>query len=236
MRRPGTRTLVVAGLVAVVVAVLVVLYVTLEPNVSEHRVRTLFREHGLLVVFIPVFLETAGVPLPGETILLLAGVAASTGDLQLVPAIVVASIAAILGDNVGYAVGRYGGRRLVVRLAHFGRVDQSLGWGERFFERHGGKTVFMARWIAGLRIFGAWIAGMVHMPWRKFALWNALGGITWATSVILAGYLFAKSLGRIKEVFGVGGAVIAGVVAVVGVVALVRHERRTREADHEAGG
>jgi membrane protein DedA with SNARE-associated domain len=235
MRRPRTRTLVVAGLVAAVVAVLVVLYVTLEPDVSEQRVRTLFREHGLLVVFIPVFLETAGIPLPGETILLLAGVAASTGDLELVPAIVVASIAAILGDNVGYAVGRYGGRRLVVRLAHLGRVDQSLGWGERFFERHGGKTVFMARWIAGLRIFGAWIAGMVHMPWRRFALWNALGGITWATSVILAGYLFATSLGRIKEVFGVGGAVIAGAVAVVGVVALVRHERRTRARDRETG-
>ena len=104
-------------------------------------------------------LETAGLPLPGETILLLSGVAASTGRIDPWIAIAVGSAAAIIGDNIGYAIGRYGGRRLVMRLAHIGRIEKSLAWGEQFFARHGGKTVFLARWIFGLRIFGAWIAG-----------------------------------------------------------------------------
>ena len=69
-----------------------------------------------------------------------------------------------------------------------------LGWGERFFAQHGGKTVFLARWTAGLRIFGAWIAGMTHMPWRTFFLWNAAGGITWVTATVMAGYLFSGSV------------------------------------------
>jgi membrane protein DedA with SNARE-associated domain len=229
MRRRRTRTLVVAG-AALVVAALVVLYLALEPDLSERRVLRLFDEYGLLVVFIPVFLETAGVPLPGETVLLFAGVAASTGRIDLAATIVVAATAAILGDNVGFAVGRYGGRRVVLRLAHLGGVERSLGWGEGFFLRHGGKTVFMARWVAGLRIFGAWIAGMVGMSWGRFFVWNALGGITWATTVVLAGYLFARSLSRIKEVFGVGGAIAAGAVVLVGGGALLRHERRKRAA------
>ena len=120
-------------------------------------------------------LETAGLPLPGETTLLLSGVAASTGRIDPWIAIAVGSVAAILGDNIGYAIGRYGGRRVVMRLAHIGGIESSLAWGEQFFARHGGKTVFIARWLFGLRIFGAWIAGMVHMPWRAFFFWNAAG-------------------------------------------------------------
>src|SRR4051794_14759723 len=172
MRRPRTRTLVVVGGALAVVAAIVALYLALEPDLSEDRVLRLFERYGLIVVFIPVFLETAGIPLPGETVLLFAGVAASTGRINVVATIAVGSLAAILGDNVGFAVGRYGGRRLVMQLAHLGRVERSLAWGERYFRRHGGKTVFMARWVAGLRIFGAWIAGMVGMNWGRFFLWN----------------------------------------------------------------
>src|SRR5690242_14105026 len=157
-------------------------------------------------------METAGVPLPGEITLILAGVAAHQGSLDLTLTIVVGSLAAILGDNVGYVIGRYGGRRVVLRLAHVGRVDSLLGWGERFFERHGGKTVFLARWTAGLRIFGAWIAGMTHMPWPKFFVWNAAGGVTWATAMTALGYSFAASLGKVETYVGRGGAIAAGVV------------------------
>ncbi len=126
----------------------------------------------------PVLLETAGCRCRARRSLLFSGVAASTGRIDPWIAIVVGSAAAIIGDNIGYAIGRYGGRRVVMRLAHLGRIESSLAWGETFFARHGGKTVFVARWIFGLRIFGAWIAGMVHMPWRVFFLWNAAGGIT----------------------------------------------------------
>ena len=103
-----------------------------------------------------------------------------------------------------------------MRLAHIGRIESSLAWGEQFFARHGGKTVFFARWIFGLRIFGAWIAGMVHMPWRAFFFWNAAGGITWCASVIGLGYFFGHSLHAIEKLLGVGGVIAVVSVAVVG--------------------
>ena len=174
-RRSRRRLYVIAAVVLVVVAALVWAYLHYEPSVSLDRLLDLFEDYGYFVIFVPVMLETAGVPLPGETILLLSGVAASTGRIDPWIAIAVGSAAAIIGDNIGYAIGRYGGRRVVLRLAHIGHIEKSLAWGEKFFARHGGKTVFLARWIFGLRIFGAWIAGMVHMPWRVFFFWNAAG-------------------------------------------------------------
>jgi membrane protein DedA with SNARE-associated domain len=234
-RLPSLRVaLIVAALVATLVLV-VVLYVVFEPNLSKERALRLFGEYGYPVVFVPVFLETAGVPLPGETTLLLAGVAASqsAAHLNVGLVIVVGAAAAILGDNLGYLIGRQGGRRLVLKLANMGGVERSLAWGERYFERHGGKTVFAARWLPGLRIFGAWIAGMVHMPWWRFAIWNAAGGICWATSVVLAGYFFGRSLGVIESVLGIGGAVAVGLVGVAALGAYLLHERRKRQA-HEA--
>ena len=97
----------------------------------------LYAEYGYAVIFVPVFLETAGLPLPGETSLLLAGVASSTGRIDVFWAIVVGATAAILGDNVGYAIGRFGGRPLVMRLAHIGGIERSLAWGEDYFARQG---------------------------------------------------------------------------------------------------
>jgi len=174
----------------------------------------LIDHYGYAAVFLMVFIETAGIPVPGETTMLLAGAASRLHGANVHPVqlAIIASIAAILGDNVGYAVGRFAGRRLVLRLAYIGRVDSMLAWGERFFERHGGKTVFLARWTAGLRIFGAWIAGMTHMPWPKFFLWNAAGGITWAAAMIALGYSFAASLGTVETYVGRGGAIAAGIV------------------------
>jgi membrane protein DedA with SNARE-associated domain len=120
-----------------------------------------------------------------------------------------------------------------MRLAHVGRIESSLAWGEDFFAKHGGKTVFFARWLFGLRIFGAWIAGMVHMPWWRFALWNAAGGICWATSVVLAGYFFGRSLNVIEKVLGVGGVIAAALVAAAALGLYVLRERRKRR-EHDA--
>jgi membrane protein DedA with SNARE-associated domain len=229
-RRPSLRTALIATAVVAVVALLAILYFVAEPDLSKERVLRLFREYGYPVVFVPVFLETAGIPLPGETTLLLGGLAASQEEarLNVVLVIAVGACAAILGDNVGFAIGRYGGRRLVMKLAHIGNVERSMAWGERFFERHGGKTVFAARWLPGLRIFGAWIAGMVHMPWPRFAAWNAAGGICWATSVVLLGYFFGRSLDAIESVLGIGGVVALVVLAVGALGFYMLHERRKR--------
>jgi membrane protein DedA with SNARE-associated domain len=184
-------------------------------------------EYGYYTVFVMVFIETAGIPLPGETTLLLAGAAASAGSLSYPLVVIVGAVAAIFGDNTGYAIGRFGGRKLVMRLAHVGGVASLLGWGEQFFERHGGKTVFLARWTAGLRIFGAWIAGMTRMRWSVFLLWNTAGGITWALGVTTAGYLFAHSLARIESYIGTAGTVALGVVtAALGVWGVRQLHRR----------
>ena len=217
---------VIAAIVVLVIAVIVWAYVHYQPTISTNRLLDLFGRYGYFVIFVPVLLETAGVPLPGETTLLLSGLAASTGRIDPWIAIAVGSTAAILGDNIGYAIGRYGGRRLVLRLAHVGRIESSLAWGEQFFARHGGKTVFMARWIFGLRIFGAWIAGMVHMPWRVFFVWNAAGGITWCASVIGLGYFFGHSLHVIEKLLGVGGVIAVVAVAVIALGAWRRFERQ----------
>jgi membrane protein DedA with SNARE-associated domain len=223
---------VIAALVLLVIAVVGWAYLHYEPSISLDRLLDLFSRYGYIVIFVPVMLETAGLPVPGETTLLLSGVAASTGRLDPWIAIAVGSAAAIIGDNIGYVIGRYGGRKVVMRLAHIGGVESSLAWGERFFARHGGKTVFMARWLPGLRIFGAWIAGMVHMPWKVFFLWNALGGITWCATVIGLGYFFGHSLHVIEKVLGVGGAIALIAVAVAGVVVWRRFEKQKL---HEEG-
>jgi undecaprenyl-diphosphatase len=227
----------VAAFAVIGIAVLAWAYVHYEPSVSSNRLLDLFGRYGYLVIFVPVLLETAGLPLPGETTLLLSGVAASTGRIDPWIAIAVGSFAAILGDNIGYAIGRFGGRRVVMRLAHIGRIETSLVWGEAFFARHGGKTVFMARWIFGLRIFGAWIAGMVHMPWRVFFLWNAAGGIAWCASVIGLGYFFGHSLHLIEKVLGVGGVIAVVSVAIGGLVTWRRFERsKMHDLGQDDGG
>ena len=221
------RLLITLGIAAiVVVAVGFWLYRTYEPHVDLKWVLDKFERYGYLVIFVPVFLETAGVPLPGETTLLLSGVAASQGSINVFEAIGVATLAATLGDNLGYAIGRFGGRRLVLRLASVGRLGTALARGEVFFAKHGGKTVFFARWLPGLRIFGAWIAGMVHMPWRVFAVWNLAGALAWSASVIGLGYFFGRSLHLIERVLGVGGVVMLCAVAVAAFVLYRRHERR----------
>jgi membrane protein DedA with SNARE-associated domain len=223
--RSRRRIYVIAAIVVLALAVAAWAYFHYEPSISSERLLDLFGRYGYFVIFVPVLLETAGLPLPGETTLLLSGVAASTGRIDPWIAIAVGSVAAILGDNIGYAIGRYGGRRLVMRLAHVGRIESSLAWGEQFFARHGGKTVFFARWIFGLRIFGAWIAGMVHMPWRVFFFYNAAGGITWCASVIGLGYFFGHSLHAIEKLLGVGGVIAVVSVAIIGLVTWRRFER-----------
>jgi membrane protein DedA with SNARE-associated domain len=169
--------------------------------------QSLVQDYGLFVLFLLVAMESAGIPLPGETALVAAGVLASQGDMSIVAVITVAAVAAILGDNVGYWAGRLGGRKLLQRWSflehHAGRV---LPWSERFFKRHGGKTIFLARFIAVLRVTVAWLAGISKMHWWLFFLWNAAGGIAWAVSVGLvayyAGHAAAAAIGRYGLIAG----------------------------------
>jgi membrane protein DedA with SNARE-associated domain len=161
--------------------------------------------------------ESAGIPLPGETALITASILASQAKLSLPLVIAVAAAAAIVGDNIGYELGRHGARRVLSRPGRLEERRQAfLRQGEAFFERHGGKTVFLGRWLPFLRITAAWLAGANHMPWPRFFAWNAAGGISWAISVGVFAYLAGEIAVKILHD---AGYVVLGLVA-LGLVAL----------------
>jgi membrane protein DedA with SNARE-associated domain len=186
-------------------------------------VNQLVKTAGYPLLFVLVMSESGGVPIPGETALIAAAVLASQGKLEIGLVIALAAAAAIVGDNIGYLIGRKGGRWLLERPGAFYRQRQEvLRVGEPFFERHGPKAVFFGRFLLGLRIWASWLAGATRMHWRSFALWNALGGISWATGVGLIAYLLGSSAGNALEAFGIYG-LVAVVIAIVG--GLVLHRR-----------
>jgi membrane protein DedA with SNARE-associated domain len=175
-------------------------------------------------------LESMGIPSPGETALVLAAVLASQGKLQIWLVIVIAIASAILGDNIAYWIGRKVGREVLERPGpwHKRRV-RLLALGERFFTRHGPKAVFLGRWVALLRVVVAWMAGINEMPASHFFLWNALGGITWATTVGLVGYFAGSAAAKAINQFGVYAAIALGVVLVGGLLWLRAREKRAVE-------
>jgi membrane-associated protein len=182
---------------------------------------------GYLALALLVGVESTGVPVPGETALIAAGLLAHDGEMEIAVVIAVAAAAAVVGDNIGYLIGRHGGRRLLEAPGPLERHRRSIiATGEPFFERHGAKAVFLGRWVAGLRIAAAWLAGITHMHWRTFFFWNLLGGVAWATSVGLAAYLLGPIAKRIVEDLGIG----AIALALVAVAAYVAWRWRRRSA------
>jgi membrane protein DedA with SNARE-associated domain len=199
----------------------------------EHLVETA----GYPLLFLMVMAESSGVPVPGETGLITAGILSSTGKLEIVPVIVLAAAAAIVGDNIGYLIGRKGGRWVLERPGAFERQRREvLLVGEPFFHRHGPKAVFFGRFILGLRVWASWLAGATRMHWRSFVLWNALGGICWATAIGLLAYFIGRSADNAIQTFGLFG-LVAAVLALVGFFVFHRRTRRRREMpDARSGG
>jgi membrane protein DedA with SNARE-associated domain len=184
-------------------------------------------EHvGYAAVAVFVAVEASGVPVPGETALIAAAVLASQGELAIELVIAIAAAAAIVGDNVGYLLGARFGRRVLERPGRTeARRRLALKRGEELFDRHGPKAVFLGRWIALLRIWAAWLAGMASMRWTSFLLWNALGGIGWALFFGLLGYFGGEAAAELVARAGVGVAIAAALVA-VGAWVLVHRRRR----------
>lgn len=188
--------------------------------------------YGYWLVLVAVALESLGVPFPGETALLGAAIyAGTTNRMSIVGVIVAAAVGAILGDNIGYTVGRFGGYPLLRKLTRVLRIeDKSLRYSEQFFARHGNKTVFLGRFVSLLRTYVAFLAGVNRMPWRSFLFWNAAGGIVWATVYGLLGFFLGRNLallGTVLSVLGTGGIIVL-VVVVIFVIAywLLRRRRR----------
>jgi membrane protein DedA with SNARE-associated domain len=182
---------------------------------------------GYPVLFALVMGESLGIPLPGETALILGGLGANEGKLSIEVVIGLAAAAAIIGDNIGFFfIGRRGGRRLLERPGRFARERRRvLEVGDPFFERHGSKAVFFGRWITGLRTWASWLAGASEMHWRTFLLWNAAGGICWSITVGLAAYYGGKTVKHIVTTAGLYGGIAVAVVIVIAVVILRRRRR-----------
>jgi membrane protein DedA with SNARE-associated domain len=180
---------------------------------------------GLPLLFALIAVESMGVPLPGETALFAASILASDGKLSIEAVIAVAATAAIVGDNVGYLIGRKAGRRLLEAPGLFERHRRAvIAYGQPFFDRHGPKAVFLGRFVSGLRITAAWLAGVNRMPWKSFLFWNATGGIVWATAVGVLAYAFGHAAERAIETAGLVGLVAA---VVLGIVVWIVIRRRT---------
>lgn len=170
--------------------------------------------YGLVLLFAFVAIEGCGVPIPGETALATAGVLAAAGRMNIVAVIAVAAAAAITGDNTGYWIARLGGRPLMTRIPIVRDVvPRLLPRGERFFERFGARAVLVARFFAGFRITAAWLAGISHMRWRRFVVFNAAGGIGWSIFVGLIAYEFGRAVEAAITRYGLYAAIAAVVLA-----------------------
>jgi len=186
--------------------------------------------YGLLFLFGVVCLESAGLWVPGETALIAAGVYASKGNLSITAVIAVAAAGAVIGDNIGYWLGREGGRRLIERYRWMRRIaDRLLPPAERFFARHGGKAVFLARFFGGVRVTGAWMAGITRMSWWRFLFWNAAGGIVWAIAVGLVSFYAGRAVADSIARYGVYGGIAVAIMFVLAIGALHVWRRRVVE-------
>ena len=187
----------------------------------------LLLSYGLVLLFLLVGVEGAGIPLPGETALITASILASNGHYPIVVVIVFGAAAAITGDNAGYWIGRLGGRKLLARTPivrdSFHRI---LPAAERFFHRHGAKTILVARFIVVLRTTAAWMAGISHMRWRLFFAFDAIGATIWATVVCVVAYVFGKAAANAIAHYGAYAAIAVAIVAVIAFVAFrIFHKR-----------
>lgn len=191
--------------------------------------------YGYIAVFAIVFIESAGIPMPGETALVAAAILAGKGELHLWGVIGAAAAGAILGDNCGYWLGREFGFPVALRYGRYARLDERrMKLGQFLFNRHGGKIVFFGRFIAFLRAFAAFLAGVNRFNWERFLFFNAAGGIVWATIFGSGGYL----LGKTFEIYArpVGVAALVGGVAffVIGGRFIRRHEQALEEEAERA--
>jgi membrane protein DedA with SNARE-associated domain len=190
--------------------------VTLCALLSTHTIEGWLDSYGYLVVFLVVLIESMGVPVPGETVLIGAALySGSTGKLEIWWVIAAAIAGAIIGDNIGFSIGRYGGAKFLLRHGHRIRLDEGrLKIGIWLFRRHGGKLVFWGRFVSILRTWAAFLAGVNQMRWPRFLVFNAAGAIVWATVFGLSYYVFGDVLSKLSTAIDLSlGA--AGVVIVV---------------------
>jgi membrane protein DedA with SNARE-associated domain len=192
--------------------------------------------YGYVAVLVIVALESMGVPLPGEMTLMAASIyAGTTHHLQIALVILAAVAGAVVGDNIGYLMGRKGGARLLRRYGRYVRLDESkLRLGQYLFDRHGGSMVFFGRFLPVLRIWAGFLAGALAMPWKRFLAYNAAGGAVWATVMGLGAYTLGQSAARAGGLFGLIFGAVAMLLMTGMMIGLRRGEKRAQRAADRA--
>ena len=181
-------------------------------------VRPYVDQYGYLILFLGVMAENASLPVPGETILIIASFYSHHGHLELSKVIGLATLGCILGDNISFYLGRRLGRPFITRYGKFFFITpKRLCQVDQFFERHGDKTIFFQRWITGVRVIGALVAGTTQMRWSRFLVFNCLGAITWVTAISVLAYIFAVNLASLVKILGRSSLALLAVVLAVAV-------------------
>ena len=198
------------------------------PDLFE-ALSTHFHTHGYWTLAITLLLENAGIPLPGETMLLFASfLAFRHQQLNLGVIVLVGTLACTLGDNLGYWIGYHGGRPLLHRYQKVFRVsDEKIARGEKMFERFGPATVFFARFVFGMRVIAGPLAGVLRMQWRRFVLFNFLGATLWVTVISSVGYLFGQHWHRLLRIVGRANLVVFMLAAAIVAYAWWHYRKRT---------
>jgi membrane protein DedA with SNARE-associated domain len=207
--------------------------------ISLDTLRNALSTFGYPAVGLFVMIESSGIPFPGETMLLLASFYAAVDQKLQIPLVIIcAALGAIIGDNIGYTVGRTGGYAFIRRFGRYLFIKQKhMEHAERFFTKHGDKTVFFGRFIAVLRAWAAFLAGLNRMRWPSFLIYNAAGGILWATIYgclgFYAGRIFHDNFAAVEHLASTiswtGAALIASAVVAAFIVFHIRRKRRARE-------
>ena len=182
--------------------------------------------YGYWVVFFGVMLENAGLPVPGETILLIAGYFASTGEFNLTLVMIIAATGAVVGDNLGFAIGHRYGRSFLLRVGRYVFLTpKRFEHIENYFQKYGEKTILVARFIAGLRVFAALLAGASNMRWRVFLLYNVIGALLWSVVITSLGFFFGQSLPLLLKWVGRSGTILLIAALVIAAVSwrIYRH-------------
>jgi membrane protein DedA with SNARE-associated domain len=203
---------------------------------ATHTLAQLINSYGYWAVVLFVAIESTGIPFPGETMLLAAAITAGTSHhLHIVLVIAAAAAGAILGDNLGFWVGREGGFRLLRRYGHLIRLDErKLKLGQYLFMKHGGKVVFFGRFVAVLRAWAAFLAGVNRMAWPRFLAFNAAGGILWSTIYGLGGYALGNNVHKVSGPIGIASVVLAAIAIVASFIVVRRNEQRLEDEAERA--
>jgi len=183
---------------------------------------------GYLAVFLFIAIERIGIPFPGETMLITAAIyAGHTHRLDIVLVIAAAAAGAIIGDNIGFAIGHWGGYRLIRRYGHYVRLHKGrLKLGQYLFRKHGAKVVFFGRFVSILRAYAAFLAGTNRMPWWHFLVFNAAGGVVWASVFGVGAYALGTQINNLSRTSGIVFGILAGLAIVASFVFLRRNEAR----------